>query len=48
MLMCVLDFKENLEIVSKAISECDFMAIDGEFTGEYLARHVTVSQYGHA
>ncbi|KAI0224703.1 Poly(A)-specific ribonuclease PARN [Lamellibrachia satsuma] len=33
------NFKENLEIVSKAISECDFMAIDGEFTGLNTSEH---------
>ena len=28
-----LDFKESLETIQQAIDECDFMAIDGEFTG---------------
>ncbi|KAK2164575.1 hypothetical protein NP493_1408g00000 [Ridgeia piscesae] len=37
--ICVSDFKENLEAVSKAISECSFLAIDGEFTGLNTSSH---------
>ena len=27
------DFKESLQAIETAIKECDFIAIDGEFTG---------------
>ncbi len=37
--MILLDFKKVLPEVEKAISQADFIAVDGEFTGETPASY---------
>lgn len=39
---CITDFKDSLNTVYSAIEEADFLAIDGEFSGEpLLASYLT-------